>query len=60
MRGDVTLYLEDPADSIRKLLDLLNQLYKEARYKINIKNSLPFYAPIINLLGKKSLNQSHS
>jgi len=36
------LYLENPKDSTRKLLMLINKYSKVARYKINTKKSLAF------------------
>ena len=38
--NDVLLYIEDPKDSTRKLLDLINEFTKFARYKINAQKSL--------------------
>ena len=36
------LYLENPTDATRKLLDLINEFGKEAGYKINAQKSLAF------------------
>ena len=36
------LYIEDPKDSIRKLLELINEYSKVTGYKINTQKSLPF------------------
>ena len=36
------LYTENPKDSTRKLLELINEYSKVARYKINIQKSLAF------------------
>ena len=36
------LYIENPKDSIRKLLELINELSKVAGYKINTQKSLAF------------------
>ena len=36
------LYIENPNDSIRKLLDLLTEFNKVAGYKINTQKSLAF------------------
>ena len=36
------LYIENPKDSTRKLLELINEYSKIARYKINIQKSLAF------------------
>ena len=36
------LYIENPKDSIRKLLELISEFSKVAGYKINTQNSLAF------------------
>ena len=36
------LYIENPKDSTRKLLELINEYSKVARYKINTQKSLAF------------------
>ena len=36
------LYIENPKDSTRKLLELINKYSKVAGYKINTQKSLPF------------------
>ena len=36
------LYLENPKDSIRKLLELISEFSKVAGYKINTQKSLAF------------------
>ena len=36
------LYIENPHDSIRRLLELINEFSKVAGYKINTKKSLAF------------------
>ena len=36
------LYIENPKDSIRKLLEVINELRKVAGYKINTQKSLAF------------------
>ena len=36
------LYMENPKDSIRKLLELISELSKAAGYKINTQKSLAF------------------
>ena len=40
--GDMMLYIEDPKDSIRKLLELISEFGKVAGYKINTQISLAF------------------
>ena len=39
---DMILYIENPKDSIRKLLELISEFTKVARYKINTQKSLAF------------------
>ena len=38
----MVLYIENPKDSIRKLLELISEFSKVAGYKINIQKSLVF------------------
>ena len=39
---DMILYIENPKDSIRKLLELISEFHKVAGYKINTQKSLAF------------------
>ena len=39
---DIVLYIENPKDSIRKLLELISEFSKVAGYKINTQKSLAF------------------
>ena len=39
---DMILYIENPKDSIRKLLELISEFSKVSGYKINIQKSLAF------------------
>ena len=39
---DMILYVENPEDSTRKLLELINEYSKVAGYKINTQKSLAF------------------
>ena len=39
---DVILYIENPKDATRKLLELINEFVKVAGYKINAQKSLAF------------------
>ena len=39
---DIIFYIENPEDSTRKLLELINEYSKVAGYKINIQKSLAF------------------
>ena len=42
LADDMILYIENPKDSTRKLLDLINEYSKVAGYKINTQKSLEF------------------
>ena len=39
---DMILYIENPKDTTRKLLELIHEYSKVARYKINTQKSLAF------------------
>ena len=39
---DMILYIENPKDATRQLLELINEFGKVARYKINAQKSLAF------------------
>ena len=39
---DMILYIENPKDSIRKVLELISEFSKVAGYKINTQKSLAF------------------
>ena len=39
---DMTLYIENPKDTTRKLLELINEYSKVSGYKINTQKSLAF------------------
>ena len=39
---DLTLYIENPKDSIKKLLELINEFGKVAGYQINTQKSVAF------------------
>ena len=43
---DMILYIENPKESTRKLLELINEFSKVAGYRINIQKSVAFYMPI--------------
>ena len=36
LAGDMIVYIENPKDSTKKLLELINEFSKAAEYKINI------------------------
>ena len=39
---DIIVYMENPIDSTKKLLDLINQFGKTAGYKVNTQKSQTF------------------
>ena len=57
---DTILYIENPKDSIRKLLELISEFSKVAGCKINIKNHLHLYIETMKNQKEKLRNQSHS
>ena len=42
LADDMILYIENPKDSVRKLLELISEFSKVAGYKINTQKSLAF------------------
>ena len=56
---DMILYIESPKDSTKKLLELINEYSKVARYEINKQKSLPFLY-ISNDKTEKLRKQFHS
>ena len=56
----MTVYIENPKDSIRKLLELFSEFTKVAGYKTNIQNHLHFYTLTMKNQKEKLRNQSHS
>ena len=57
---DMILYIENPKDSARKLLELINEYSKVARYKINTQKSLAFLYINKQKIEKKLRKQFHS
>ena len=57
---DMILYIENPKDSIRKLLELINEYSKVAGYKINIQKSLAFLYTNNEKIEEKLRKQFHS
>ena len=43
---DMIVYMENPIDSTKKLLDIVNELGKTAGYKVNIQKSKSFFYTI--------------
>ena len=58
--GDMILYIENPKDTIRKLLELISEFSKVAGYKINTQKSLAFLYTNNENHKEKLSNQSHS
>ena len=56
---DMTLYIENPKDSIKTLLNLVHEFFNVAAYKINIKNRWKFYITIMKYQEEKIRKQSH-
>ena len=56
----MTLYLENPKDIIRKLLELTSEFSKLTVYKINTRNHLHSYMLTMTNQKKKLKNQSHA
>ena len=58
--GDMILYIENPKDSIRKLLELISKFSKVTGYKINTQKSLAFLYTNNENQKVKLRKQSHS
>ena len=56
---DMILYIENPKDSIRKLLELISEFIKFAVYKINSQKSLAFLYTN-NEKSDREIKESHS
>ena len=56
---DMLLYIENPKDGFRKLLELVSEFSKAARYKINTQKSLAFLY-VNKEKSEKLRNQSYS
>ena len=55
---DMILYMENPKDSTKKLLELIHEFSKVAGYKINAQKSVAFLYTN-NDVTEKSRNRSH-
>ena len=58
--GDMILYIENPKDTIRKLLELISEFSKFGDYKSTHRNHLNFYTLRMKNQKEKLRNQSHS
>jgi hypothetical protein len=54
---DMILYLRDPKNSNKKLLDIINTFGKIARWKINIQKSVAFLS-INNAQNEKEIRET--
>ena len=57
---DMIMYIENPKDTIRKLIDLISEFSKVAGYKSIHRNHLHFYILTMKNQKEKLRNQSHS
>ena len=57
---DMILYIENPKDSTRKLLELINEYSKVAGYKINAQKSLALLYTNNEKIKEKLGKQYHS
>ena len=57
---DMILYIENPKDSIRKLLELISEFSNVAGCRINTQKSLTFYILTMKNQKEKLRNQSRS
>ena len=56
---DMLLYIENPKDTIRKLLELISEFSKVAGYKINTQKSLAFLYTNDEKSERELRNESH-
>ena len=56
---DMIVYMENPIDSTKKLLDLINEFGKRVGYKVNSQKSKASCAPTMKLQKQKSGKKSH-
>ena len=57
---DMILYIENPKDPTRKLLELINEYSKVAEYEINTQKSLAFLSLTMSKQKEKLRKQFHS
>ena len=56
---DMIEYIDNPIDSTKKLLDLINEFGKTAGYKVNTQNQRHSCTPTTKLQKQKSGLKSH-
>jgi len=59
LADDMILYIENPKDTIRKLLELINEYSKVSGYKINTQKSLAFLYTNNEKTERKKTNPIH-
>ena len=57
---DMILYIKNPKETIRKLLELISEFSKVMGYKVNTQKSLHSYILTMKNQKEKLMNQSHS
>ena len=57
---DMILYIENPKDSTRKLLELINEYTEVSGYKLVHRNPLHSYTLTMKKQKEKLMKQSHS
>ena len=57
---DMILYIKNPKETIRKLLELISEFSKVMGYKVNTQKSLHSYILTMKNQKEKLRNQSHS
>ena len=57
---DMIVHIENPIDSTKKLLDLINEFGKTAGYNSILRNQRHSCIPTMKLQKQKSGNNSHS
>ena len=53
------VYIENPIDSIQKVLDLISEFGKTVGYKVNIQIQRHFCTPTMKYQNEKSGGKSH-
>ena len=59
MADDMIVYMENPRDSTKKLLDLINEFGKTAGYKLNAQKSKAFLYTNNEISGREIRRMSH-
>ena len=57
---NMILYMENPKDSTKSLLELIHEFSKVAGYKVNVEKSVHCYTPIMQQQKKKETDPIHN